>query len=100
VTRQADPTHTRVSLVTLTEKGQRLFDEVAPVHLANEDRVLTALSPEERQQRADLLRRLLVDFETTPSTAAAELGLTLEPAHLARSHRQAVGLSGCRAVRA
>jgi DNA-binding MarR family transcriptional regulator len=48
VTRQADPTHTRVSLVTLTENGQRLFDEVAPVHLANEDRVLTALSPEER----------------------------------------------------
>jgi DNA-binding MarR family transcriptional regulator len=93
VTREADPANARVSVVTLTEKGVRLFDEVAPIHLANEDRLLTALSGQERQTLADLLRRLLADFETTPTYAAAILGLTLEPAHLARARRQAVGLS-------
>ena len=93
VTRESDPANARVSVVTLTEKGQRLFDEVAPVHLANEDRLLSALSTDERQLLADLLRRLLADFETTPGDAAADLGLILEPAHLARARRHAVGLS-------
>lgn len=92
VTRENDPGNARMSLVILTEKGLRLFDEVAPVHLANEDRLLAALSASERRLLADLLRRLLADFETTPATVAADLGLTLEPAHRARSRREAVGL--------
>ncbi len=93
VSRATDPANARVSLVTLTDRGRRLFDEVAPDHLANEDRLLSALSTDERQLLADLLRRLLVDFETPVTEAAASLGITLEPAHLARSRRQAVGLS-------
>ncbi len=93
VTREADPESARGSLVTLTLRGQQLFDQVTPAHLANEDRLLSALSADERQQLADLLRRLLTSFETERSAVAADLGLTLEPAHLARIRRAAVGLS-------
>ena len=93
VSREPDPASARSSLVRLTDKGLRLFDDIAPVHLANEDRLLSALSPAERQDLADLLRRLLAGFEAATADVAAGLGLTLEPAHLARNRRQAVGLS-------
>jgi len=93
VTRRPDPDSARSSLVQLTARGLRLFDEIVPVHLANEDRLLSALSPGERQILADLLRRLLAGFESASTDVAAGLGLTLEPAHLARVRRQAVGLS-------
>jgi DNA-binding MarR family transcriptional regulator len=93
VSREPDPANARSSLVRLTDKGLRLFDEIAPVHLANEDRLLSALGPAERQQLADLLRRLLAGFESVTTDVAAGLGLILEPAHLARARREAVGLS-------
>ena len=93
VTREPDPASARGSLVQLTGKGLELFDRVAPVHLANEDRLLSALSPAEREVLADLLRRLLGSFESATSDVAACLGLVLEPARLARARRQAVGLS-------
>ena len=93
VTREPDPASARGSLVQLTGKGLELFDRVAPVHLANEDRLLSALSPAEREVLADLLRRLLGSFESATTDVAACLGLILEPARLARARRQAVGLS-------
>jgi DNA-binding MarR family transcriptional regulator len=93
VTREPDPANARGSLVQLTGKGLELFDRVAPVHLANEDRLLSALSPAERDVLAGLLRRLLSSFESGSTDVAASLGLTLEPARLARARRQAVGLS-------
>jgi DNA-binding MarR family transcriptional regulator len=93
VTRDPDPASARGSLVQLTSKGLELFDRVAPVHLANEDRLLSALSPAEREVLAGLLRRLLSSFESGSTGVAASLGLTLEPARLARARRQAVGLS-------
>ena len=93
VTREPDPASARGSLVQLTGKGLELFDRVAPVHLANEDRLLSALSPAEREVLADLLRRLLGSFESATTDVAACLGLVLEPARLARARRQAVGLS-------
>ncbi len=93
VTREPDPASARGSLVQLTDKGLELFDRVAPVHLANEDRLLSALSSAERQVLADLLRRLLSSFESGTTDVAASLGLVLEPARLARARRHAVGLS-------
>jgi len=93
VTREPDPASARGSLVQLTGKGLELFDRVAPVHLANEDWLLSALSPAEREVLAGLLRRLLSSFESGSTDVAASLGLTLEPARLARARRQAVGLS-------
>ena len=93
VSREPDPANARSCLVRLTGKGLKLFDDIAPVHLANEDRLLSALSPAERQNLADLLRRLLAGFESGSTDVAAGLGLALEPAHRARTRRQAVGLS-------
>jgi DNA-binding MarR family transcriptional regulator len=93
VTREPDPASARSSLVQLTQKGVELFDRAAPVHLANEDRLLSALSSAEQQVLADLLRRLLSSFESATTDVAAFLGLVLEPARLARARRQAVGLS-------
>jgi DNA-binding MarR family transcriptional regulator len=93
VTREPDPASARGSLVQLTDSGLELFDRVAPVHLANEDRLLSALSPAERQVLADLLRQLLSSFESATTDVAARIGLVLEPARLARARRQAVGLS-------
>lgn len=78
-------------LVTLTGVGKRLFDQVAPEHLANEDVLLSALTDVERSQLAGLLRKLLVSFEHEQSHSP--LGCTLAPAHLTRRARTAVGLS-------
>lgn len=78
-------------LVTLTERGQRLFDQVAPEHLANEDILISALTDDEREQLAGLLRKLLIGFEHEQSHSP--LGMTVAPAHITRRARTAVGLS-------
>jgi DNA-binding MarR family transcriptional regulator len=92
VERSGDPDNARITVIRLTDRGQRLFDEIAPVHLANEDRLLSALTPDQRQTLADLLRRLNADFESAISDAGAELGVRVEPAHVARRRRRSVGL--------
>jgi DNA-binding MarR family transcriptional regulator len=93
VEREASPDDARVALVRLTEDGLRLFDEVAPVHLANEDRLLSALDDDDRRELAGLLRRLLASFERGTVDVSLPLGLRVEPAHVARARRVAVGLS-------
>ncbi|MBS1698366.1 MAG: MarR family transcriptional regulator [Actinobacteria bacterium] len=48
----------RGKLVRLTPAGRRLVDRLLPTHLANEDRLLAALNPDERARLAELLARL------------------------------------------
>jgi DNA-binding MarR family transcriptional regulator len=48
----------RGKLVRLTARGRALVDRLIAVHLANEDRLLSALSPAERRTLADLLAKL------------------------------------------
>ena len=60
VQRQPDPGDRRGSLVLLTEAGHRLVDEHLADIAAREDRLLVALSPSERRQLAQLLRKLLL----------------------------------------
>lgn len=91
VTRAPSSDDARGVLVTLTEKGAQLFDDVAPVHLANEELLLSALTPQERGRLAGLLRKLLAAFEHELSSSP--LGFTVAPAHVARRARTAVGLS-------
>ena len=91
VTRAPSSDDARGVLVTLTVKGAELFDRVAPVHLVNEDVLLSALTDAERGQLAGLLRKLLVGFEHERSTSP--LGFVVAPAHVARRARAAVGLS-------
>lgn len=94
VDRQSDPQSKRNTLITLTERGRELVERVIPAHLANERRLLAALTDEERCTLALLLRKLLVEFEGSRSPAAAptRLGVTLAPAHVAVAMRESVGL--------
>lgn len=96
VERLPDPQDQRGVLVRLTEKGLRLFDQVAPVHLANEDRLLSALDSAQREQLASLLRILLLSFDPIdtedPQHPSRWLGASLISAHTARQIRRSAGL--------
>jgi len=63
VARRADPADRRGTLVRLTAKGKSLIDAATAKHVANEERLLSALSAREQQQLADLLRKLLLALE-------------------------------------
>ena len=60
VQRLPDPDDRRGTLVALTDKGRQVVDEAVVAHLANEERLLAALSARERGQLSDLLRKLLM----------------------------------------
>jgi DNA-binding MarR family transcriptional regulator len=92
IERRPDPESRRTTRITLTERGRELFERIVPAHLANERRLLAALSDEELQTLSGLLRKLLVGFEGTRPGVHTRLGLTLAPAHAAISLREAVGL--------
>jgi DNA-binding MarR family transcriptional regulator len=63
VTRSVSADDGRGRLIELTARGRELTDTLVERHWANEDRLLRALSPEERAQLTGLLRKLLVDLE-------------------------------------
>jgi len=70
IERSPDPQDRRGTLIGLTPKGREMIDGVTEAHLANERRLLEALSPEDREQLADLLRKLLLGLpphQTSPS---------------------------------
>ncbi|MEV0249902.1 MarR family transcriptional regulator [Nocardia sp. NPDC050712] len=58
VTRAADPNDRRAIRVQLTPEGRALVDELLPVHMANEQRLLAGLGAGDQAQLADLLRAL------------------------------------------
>jgi DNA-binding MarR family transcriptional regulator len=94
VDRRPDPRSARNTLIQLTDRGRELFERVVPSHLANEQRLLSALSPQELELLADLLRKVLVEFEGArpPAGEPESLGLTLAPGYVAAALREAVGL--------
>jgi DNA-binding MarR family transcriptional regulator len=98
--RQADPESKRNTLITLTEHGREVVERVVPAHLANERRLLAALSGDEHRALASLLRKLLVEFEGShpPADAPVRLGLTVAPAHTAITMRESVGLPAVAAL--
>jgi DNA-binding MarR family transcriptional regulator len=61
VERSVSATDGRV--IALTDKGRRVQEDLHPQHLANEDKLLGALSPDERRRLADLLSKLLLGLE-------------------------------------
>jgi DNA-binding MarR family transcriptional regulator len=63
VRRRPDPDDRRGTLVGLTRRGLATIDDAIRTHVANEDRVLGALSAAERRTLDGLLRRLLTDLE-------------------------------------
>jgi DNA-binding MarR family transcriptional regulator len=96
VERLPDPHDQRGVLVRLTEAGEWLFDQVAPLHLANEDRLLSALNTQQREQLAALLRILLLSFDPIAAEdryhPSRWIGASLAPAHIARKIRRSSGL--------
>jgi DNA-binding MarR family transcriptional regulator len=63
IERVSNPADLRNLFVRLTPAGKDLVDRVAPLHLANEQRMLAALSTDDREALAGLLRQLLITFE-------------------------------------
>jgi len=61
--RKRDPTDTRGVLVALTTRGRRVCEQLFPEHLANEERLLAPLSVAQRRAFAELLRKLLLEYE-------------------------------------
>jgi DNA-binding MarR family transcriptional regulator len=58
IERSPDPEDRRGTLITLTDAGRELIDTLTAAHLANERRILAALSADEQRRLADLLRKL------------------------------------------
>src|SRR3954466_3688855 len=58
VRREPDPGDRRGTLISLTDAGLELIDEVTVAHLENERDLIAALSGAEREQLAGLLRKL------------------------------------------
>src|SRR5215218_7169803 len=56
ITREPDPDDRRGTLITLTEAGHELLDTAIEAHVANEHRLLAALSGAEQRELAGLLR--------------------------------------------
>ena len=67
VRRLPDPEDRRAVLVELTARGRGLIDRVLGVHVANEERILSHLSAQERRTLTALLRKLLVSLEMSNS---------------------------------
>jgi DNA-binding MarR family transcriptional regulator len=63
VARTPDPEDRRGILVELTPRGRELVDRAVEAHIANEWRLIEALTSEEQAELARLLRKLLVSFE-------------------------------------
>jgi DNA-binding MarR family transcriptional regulator len=67
VARAASAEDRRVVRVKLTSAGRARIDELLPLHIANEQRVLAALDPQARGELADLLRTLAESLGDTAS---------------------------------
>jgi DNA-binding MarR family transcriptional regulator len=59
VERHPDPNDRRGKLIALTQAGRRLVDETISRHVANEERVLSALTSAEQKQLNALLKKLI-----------------------------------------
>ena len=63
ITRQPDPRDGRGSLVTLTRAGIRAVDAAMEDLLESERELLSTLSVKDREQLAELLSRLVTEFD-------------------------------------
>lgn len=81
VTRETDPASRRSVLITLTEPGRRLVDDIVADHVELETTLLTTLNPDEQEHLAALLRKLLTGLgDALPEAAAQPAANNLEVA--------------------
>jgi DNA-binding MarR family transcriptional regulator len=64
VTRVPNPDDRRGSLVRLTDSGREVIDEAMTQHVLTEQRLVSGLDEQERQQLRSLLRKLLSAVDT------------------------------------
>lgn len=86
------PADGRGRLVRLTARGRKVVDELAPIHMQNEERLLAALSDEDRSTLEELLRRLarsLEETRPTPPDNARQAGHESAPEAQTRATRGA-----------
>lgn len=67
VTRTLDPGNRRSMLVALTATGRATVDAAVTEHVANEERLLSVLTPDQRTTLDGLVRTLLAGFEDSPT---------------------------------
>ncbi|MEU8896782.1 MarR family transcriptional regulator [Nocardia sp. NPDC048505] len=67
VTRVRDENDRRSVKIRLTEHGLAVIDQVLPLHIANEARLLEALTPEATEHVTGALATLLRSYGDTPS---------------------------------
>ena len=63
VERRPDPNDRRGTLVRLTRRGKSVIDRAVETHVANEERLLGALSAADRRTLDRLLKSLLIELE-------------------------------------
>ncbi len=71
VERHPSPQDRRVVLVKLTDSGRERVEDALTSLLQLEKKILSALSPAEREELANLLHPLLLHYETTMPTPSA-----------------------------
>jgi DNA-binding MarR family transcriptional regulator len=59
VERRPDPNDRCGKLIALTDAGKRVIDETIDRHVANEERILSVLTPAEQKKLNALLRKLI-----------------------------------------
>ncbi len=73
VTRTPDPSDRHGIMVSLTPEGLALVDTLAEGHVENERRLLAPLREDERRTLADLLKKLLLGFESDDAPSSTEI---------------------------
>jgi DNA-binding MarR family transcriptional regulator len=71
VRRLPDPDDRRGVKIEITDKGSQVWEDAVGVQAAKEQMVAGALSPKEKQQLSELLKRLVLAFEATAAARAA-----------------------------
>jgi DNA-binding MarR family transcriptional regulator len=69
IERQANPEDRRGTLVSLSDKGLALVEQAVRAHAANETRMLSCLTAEERAQLGALLMKLREGLDQSPASA-------------------------------
>jgi DNA-binding MarR family transcriptional regulator len=85
IRRVPDPRDGRSMLVLLTTSGKQLIDRMLAPHYKHEEQLLMPLDAAEREQLADLLRRLLLEYEDQGTPGPDR---TVVDAPIARSNRR------------
>ena len=58
VQRCSDPNDRRVNLISITDKGRNLINEIFPIHLENINDIFSSLTIEEKKMLISLLKKL------------------------------------------